>query len=89
MVLFLLSSCTLLGTVFEYACIGSVHKLQSIELPGGVPRYMQDTAGYDPKPADEERAKAKFGSCMEDCGKECLDRIPKLKNDIVSQLKRL
>jgi len=26
---------------------------------------------------------------MEDCGKECLERIPKLKNDIVSQLKRI
>ncbi len=45
--------------------------------------------GYDPKPADQERAQAKFGNCMEECGKECLERIPKLKVDIVSQLKRL
>lgn len=30
----------------------------------------QETAGFDPSPSDEARAKDKFNSCMDGCGKE-------------------
>lgn len=41
---------------------------------------------YDANARDEEKAQTKFSGCMEDCGKECLGRIPNLKNDIVNQV---
>ncbi len=49
----------------------------------------RDGLGYDAKLADQERAQAKFNGCLDECGKECLSRIPKLKQDIVAQIQRL
>lgn len=34
-------------------------------------------------------AQAKFNSCMDECGKEFEGKVPKLKSDIIAQMKKI
>ncbi|KAF5840466.1 hypothetical protein DUNSADRAFT_16557 [Dunaliella salina] len=49
----------------------------------------RETAGLDPSPADEKRAKDAFGSCVDACGQEFEGKMPKLHQEIEKQLQRL
>eukprot|EP00197_Chlamydomonas_leiostraca_P003046 CAMPEP_0202868052 /NCGR_PEP_ID=MMETSP1391-20130828/10068_1 /ASSEMBLY_ACC=CAM_ASM_000867 /TAXON_ID=1034604 /ORGANISM="Chlamydomonas leiostraca, Strain SAG 11-49" /LENGTH=139 /DNA_ID=CAMNT_0049548153 /DNA_START=16 /DNA_END=435 /DNA_ORIENTATION=- len=49
----------------------------------------REVAGFDPSPSDEAKAKDKFNSCMDVCGKEFEGKVPKLKSDIIAQLKKM
>ncbi|KXZ53137.1 hypothetical protein GPECTOR_7g1028 [Gonium pectorale] len=49
---------------------------------------VKDMLGFDPAPSDQARAQDKFNSCMEVAGKDFLQKVPKLKADLLAALKR-
>ncbi|GFH13320.1 uncharacterized protein HaLaN_09183 [Haematococcus lacustris] len=48
-----------------------------------------EVAGFDPSPSDEARAKDTFLKCVDSCGMEFEGKVPKLKQDILGQLRKL
>ncbi|KAL6765310.1 hypothetical protein V8C86DRAFT_2457481 [Haematococcus lacustris] len=49
----------------------------------------REVAGFDPSPSDEARAKDTFLKCVDSCGMEFEGKVPKLKQDILGQLRKL
>jgi hypothetical protein len=42
-----------------------------------------------PRSRRSPRAQDKFGSCIGECAKEALERLPRMRGDIEAQMKRL
>jgi hypothetical protein len=55
------------------------------------PPVAQDGLSYggSSNELDQQKAQRKMMGCLDECGNECLGRIPNLKSDIVSELKRI
>ncbi|GIL54286.1 hypothetical protein Vafri_9857 [Volvox africanus] len=49
---------------------------------------VKDALGFEPSHSDQARAQSKFDSCMELAGKEFLQKVPKLKADLLAALQR-